>query len=123
MDMADALKGALNPQHVHWMLMVDTSTVTLDLLDDMVLNMGQHVDQVLSSERSSFSSAFSSVHAKKDLDQKMEVMSRQLDNLLAALSSSHLSHERHESGGRGRGGGRNATGGRGKKKVLLELWW
>jgi hypothetical protein len=45
----DALKGSLHPEHVHWMITVDTSTVTMDELEDKVLTMGQHVDQLLLS--------------------------------------------------------------------------
>ena len=29
-DLADALKGSLNSEHVQWMIRVDTSTITLD---------------------------------------------------------------------------------------------
>jgi hypothetical protein len=55
MDLADALKGSLHPEHVHWMISVDTSTVTLDELEDKVLIMGQHLDQALSSGSSTHS--------------------------------------------------------------------
>jgi hypothetical protein len=48
MDLADVLKGSLHPEHVHWMITVDTSTYTLDYLEEIVLTMGHHVDQVLS---------------------------------------------------------------------------
>ena len=58
MDLADALKGSLNSEHVHWMLTVDTSTITQDELEDKVLTMGQHVDQVLMRDSSLQSSAF-----------------------------------------------------------------
>jgi hypothetical protein len=44
-DLADAFKGSLHPEHVHWMITIDTSTVTLDELEDKVLTMGHHVDQ------------------------------------------------------------------------------
>jgi hypothetical protein len=55
MDLADAFKGSLHPEHVHWMITVDTSIVTLDELEDKVLTMGQHVDRVLSSGSSTHS--------------------------------------------------------------------
>ena len=50
MNLDDALKSSLYLEHVHWMIAVDTSTVTLDELEEKVLIMGQHVDQVLSKE-------------------------------------------------------------------------
>ena len=40
MDLADALKGSLNSEHVHWMITVDTSTITQDELEEKVLTMG-----------------------------------------------------------------------------------
>jgi hypothetical protein len=40
MDLVDALKGSLHPGHAHWMIIVDTSTVTLDELEDKVLTIG-----------------------------------------------------------------------------------
>ncbi len=40
MDLADALKGSLHPEHVHSMITIDTSIVTLDELEDKVLTMG-----------------------------------------------------------------------------------
>jgi hypothetical protein len=40
MDLADALKCSLNPEHVHWMITADISTVTLDELEENVLTMG-----------------------------------------------------------------------------------
>jgi len=46
--------------------MVDTFTVTLDELDEMVINMGQHVDQVLANEHSSLSSALIYVKCKQE---------------------------------------------------------
>jgi hypothetical protein len=53
MDLVDGLKISLHPKHVHWMISIDTSTVTLDELEDTVFTMGQHVDsfvqRVLSS--------------------------------------------------------------------------
>jgi len=39
MDLADALKGSLHPEHVHLMITIDTSTITLDELEDKVLTM------------------------------------------------------------------------------------
>jgi hypothetical protein len=50
MDLVDALKGSLNLEHVHLMITVGTSTITLDELEEKVLTMGQHVDQVLMRE-------------------------------------------------------------------------
>jgi hypothetical protein len=47
-DMVDALKGSLNLEHVHWMIKVDTYSVTLRELEDKVLTMGKHVDQFMS---------------------------------------------------------------------------
>ena len=55
MDLADALTGSLHPEHVHSMIIVDTSSVTLHELEDKVLTMGQHVDQVLSGGSSAHS--------------------------------------------------------------------
>ncbi len=46
-DMADALKGSLNPKHVHWIITIDTSSVTLDELEEKILTMDEHVDKVL----------------------------------------------------------------------------
>jgi hypothetical protein len=49
--LVDALKGSLNLEHVHWMTTVDTSTVTLDdELEEKVLTIVQHVDQMLLRE-------------------------------------------------------------------------
>ena len=56
------------------MVTVDTSTVTLDELEDKVLTMGQHVDQVLSSGSSAHSSAFMFVTASKDIDTKLDIV-------------------------------------------------
>ncbi len=77
-DLADTLKGALNAEHVHWMIMVDTSTVTLDELDEMVLNMGQlqHVDKVLAKEHSSPSLAFVYVKSEREIDYKLDNIMR-----------------------------------------------
>jgi hypothetical protein len=47
-DLVDVLKGSLHPKHVHGMITVDISTVTLDEIEEKVSIMGQHVDQVLS---------------------------------------------------------------------------
>ncbi len=33
-DLTNALKGSLNPEHVHWMITVDTSTITQDELEE-----------------------------------------------------------------------------------------
>ena len=72
--------------HVYLMIMVDTSKVTLDELDEMVVNMGQHVDQVLAKEHSSSFSAFVSVKSPPKIDCKLENMTRQLESLSTALS-------------------------------------
>jgi len=96
--------------------MVDTSIVTLDELDEMVLNMSQHVDQVLAKDHSSSSSAFVFVKSKREIYYKHDNISRQLETLSAALSSSQSpTRSRYELGSRGRGAGRN-TRGRGKEK-------
>ena len=50
MDLVDALKGSLHPKHIHLMITIDTSTITLDELEEKFFTMGQHVDQVLSKE-------------------------------------------------------------------------
>ena len=39
MDLADAMKGYLHPEHVYWIITVDTSDVTLDELVEKVLTM------------------------------------------------------------------------------------
>jgi len=98
------------------MIMVDTSKVTLDELDEMVVNMGQHEDQVLAKEHSSSSSAFVSVKSKREMDCKLDNMNKQLESLLKALSSSQSpAGSIYELGNRGRGAGRN-TERHGKKK-------
>ena len=70
--LADALKESLHPEHVRWMIIVDTSTLTLDELDDKVFTMGQHVDQVLSSGSSAQSSSFMFVTSPKDIDTTLD---------------------------------------------------
>jgi hypothetical protein len=96
--------------------MVDTYTVNLDNLDEMVLNLGQHVDQVLAKEHSSSSSAFVYVKCKQETDYKLDNMTKQLETLSADLSSSQsLICSMYEPVSRGRGGGRD-TGGRKKKR-------
>jgi hypothetical protein len=100
-DLADALKGALNAEHVYWMLMVDTFTFTLDELDISGLNVGQHVDQFLAKEHASSSSAFVSVNSKREIDYKLDNMTRQLETLSASLSSSQSpTSSRYEHGSR-----------------------
>jgi len=54
------------------MITVDTSTITLDELEDKVLTMGQHVDQVLSSGSSTHSTTSMSVTSSKDIDTKLD---------------------------------------------------
>ena len=96
------------------MIREDTSTATLDGLEEKVLTMGQHVDQVVSKESSSHSSAFMAVNSE-DIDIKLDNVTKQLSHLSAALFSSRSSpSNRNEGEGRGRGRGRNA-GGPGKK--------
>jgi hypothetical protein len=83
--------------------MVDTSIVTLDELDETVLNMGQHVDQVLATEDSSSSLAFVSVKSKREMDCKLDNMTRRLESLSASISSSQSSTGRsYEHGSRER---------------------
>ena len=93
------------------MIIVDTSTVALDELEDKVLTMGQHVDQVLYSGSSAHLSIFMSVTSSKDIDIKLDNVTKQLSNLFAAIVSSisGLFH-RTEREGRGRGGGRSSRG-------------
>jgi hypothetical protein len=106
MDLADALKGSLHPEYVHWMIAIDTSTATLDELEDKVLTIGQHVDQVLSCGSSSHSSAFMSATSPKDIDIKLDNVTKQISNLSAALLYSRsVSSNINEGEGRGRGGG------------------
>jgi hypothetical protein len=59
----------------------------LDDLEEKVLTMGQHVDQVLSKESSSHLSAFMSLNSK-EIDIKLDNMTKQLSHLSAALLSS-----------------------------------
>jgi hypothetical protein len=85
--------------------MMDTSIATLDDLGEMVLNMGQHVDQVLAKEHSSSSSAFVSVKSKREIYYKLDNMTRQLESLSAAPSSSRSPNgSKYEHDSRGRGG-------------------
>jgi phosphate uptake regulator len=87
--MAYALKGAIIAEYVHyWMIMADISIVTLDELYEMVLNMGQHVDQVLAKEYSSSSSDFVSVKSEREADYKLDNMTSQLESLSTTLFSS-----------------------------------
>jgi hypothetical protein len=101
------------------MITVDTSTITLDELEEKVLTMGQHVDRVLL--RDSQSSAFVFDAPENDINVKLDKVNKQLAKLSAALmlstfGSSNESESR--GGGRssdGRGGGRGG-GGRYKRK-------
>ena len=89
MDLVNALKDSLHPEHVHWMITVDTSVVTLDELEDKVLTiMGQHVDQILSNESLAHSSSFMSTFSPKDIDIKLDNVTKHLSNLSATLISS-----------------------------------
>jgi len=36
MDLADALKGSLHPEHIQWMIIVDTSILILEELEEKV---------------------------------------------------------------------------------------
>jgi len=72
MDLDDALKGSLHLEYVHWIIIVATSTATLDKLEDKVFAMGQHVDHVLSNESSAHSSAFMPATSSKDIDIKLD---------------------------------------------------
>jgi len=134
MDLVDALKGSLHLEHVHWMITIDTPNITLDELEEKVLTMGQHLDQVLSKVFSSHSSAFMLVNSK-DTDIKLDNVTKQLSHLSAALLSSRTGPSNRNAGeGRGRGSGQNA-GGHGRKKTarivgeiiifftVLELYW
>jgi hypothetical protein len=87
------------------MIVVDTSTITLDELDEMALNMGQYVDHVLAKEDSSSSLAFVSVKYERGIDSKLDNMTRQLETLSISLSSSQsLIGSMYELGSRGSGG-------------------
>jgi hypothetical protein len=98
------------------MITVDTSTVTLDELEDKVLTMGHHVDQVLSNEFSAHSSTFMFATSPKDIVIKLDNVTKQMSNLLAALLSSRSGPSNKKKGEeRGRGGGRSPRG-RGRKK-------
>ena len=103
------------------MITVDTSTITQGELEEKVLTMGQHVDQVLLRDSSPQSSAFVSGASNKDINVQLDKVNKQLSRLSAALLSS-TSGSSNESDGRsggrggdGRGGGRG-RGGRGKRK-------
>ncbi len=63
------------------MIMVDTSTVTLDELKEKVITMGQHLDQALAKEPSSSSASFVSVKSKREIDYKLDNMTSQLETL------------------------------------------
>ena len=122
MDLVNALKGSLHPEHVHLMIIVHTSTITLADLEDKVLAMGQHVDQVLSSGSSTHSSTFIYVMSPKDIDTKLDNVTKQLSNLFATLLSSKTGPSHTTREGRGQGGGRS-SGGRGKKKKCWNCGW
>ena len=68
------------------MIILDTSTVTLDELEDKFLTMGQHVDQVMSKKCSSHSVAFMQINSK-DIDIKLDNVTKRLSHLFAALVS------------------------------------
>ncbi len=67
---------------------MDTSTITLDELEDKVLTMGQHVDQALSNESLVHSSTFMFATSSKDIDIKLDNVTNQLSHLSVALISS-----------------------------------
>ena len=103
------------------MIMVDTSTITLDELDKIVLNMDQHVDQFLAREHSTSSSSFVFVKSKREIYYKLDNMTRQLESLSATIFSSQSPNgSRYEHVSRGKGGGRN-TGGRGKENFAVGI--
>jgi hypothetical protein len=80
------------------------------------------VDQVLSSGSSAHSSAFMYVTSLKDIDTKLDNVTKQLSNLYATMLSSRSGvSNRTEGEGRGRGAGRSACE-RGKENNLLESW-
>jgi len=104
------------------MIMVDTSRVTLDEIDEMFLNMSQHVDQVLAKEHLSSFSTFVYVKSKREIDYTLDNMTRQLESLSAALSSSLSPNgSRYELGSRGREVVVTMEDEE-RKKLLLELW-
>ena len=71
------------------MIMVDTLTVTLDELDEIVINMVQHVvDQALAKEHPSSSSAFVYVIPKREIIYKFDNVTIQFETISKALSSS-----------------------------------
>ena len=70
------------------MITVDTSTITLDELEENVLTMGQHVDQVLMRELSPQSSAFVSGASNADLNVQLDNVNKQLSKLSVAFLSS-----------------------------------
>ncbi len=70
------------------MITIDTSTATLDELEEKVLTMRQHVDQVLSKESSSHSSTLMYANSNKDIDIKLDNVTKQLSHLFATLLSS-----------------------------------
>jgi len=93
------------------MITVDTSTVTLDELEDKVLTMGQHVDQVLSNGSTAHSSSSMFVNSPKDIVTKLDNVTTQLSNSYAAvLSSRSGSFNKIEGEELGRGGGRSSGG-------------
>ncbi len=103
------------------MITVDTSTITLNELEEKVLTIGQYVDLVLLRESSAQSSSFVFDVSDKDINVKLDKVNKQLAKLSVALQSS-TSGSSNESEGRGggrgsdgRGGGRGG-GGRGKRK-------
>jgi hypothetical protein len=77
MDLADTIKGSLNPEHVHLMITIDTSIVILNELEEKVLTTGQHVDRALSNESISPSLAFVSLNSKLKLSNTTSNMERQ----------------------------------------------
>ena len=79
-DLADALKGSLHPERVHWMITIDTSLVTLDELKDKILTMEQHVDRVLSIGPLAHSSTLMFVTSSKDIDTKHDNETKQLSD-------------------------------------------
>jgi hypothetical protein len=96
------------------MITVDTSNLTLEELEDTDITMGRHVDQVLSNGSSTHSSKFMYVVSPKDIDTKLDHVTKKLSNLSATLLSSR-SGPSHTTGEGRRRGGERSSGGRGEK--------
>ena len=80
------------------MIRVDTSTATLDELEEEVLTMGQQVDQVRSKDSSSHSSAFMFAISNKDVDIKLDNVTKKLSCLSAAFFSTRFGPSNRNEG-------------------------